>query len=91
MTKDEITKSLTITTDTNEPSGLMLDWVSDSELSITAPSGNIYTLNAGINFFSIAIGNGCTLYGNKLKVSNFETCYIMVYKDGNIVANIFVL
>jgi len=91
MTKDEITKALTITADTNEPSGLALDWVSDSELSITTPSGKVHTLNAGINFFSIATSNGCRLYGNKLKVSKFETCYIMVYKDGNIVANIFVL
>lgn len=90
MTKDEITKALTITADTNEPSGLMLDWVSDSELSITTPIGKVYTLNAGIGFFSIVISNGCSVYGNKLKVSKFKTCYIMVYQDGSIVANIFV-
>ena len=89
MNKEEITAALSITT-TGQASGLGLDWVSDSELSITTPSRKIFTLNAGIGFFSIAIGNGCMLYGNKLKVSKFEICYIMVYQDGSIVANISV-
>jgi hypothetical protein len=91
MTKDEITKALTTTADTNEPSGLALDWVSDTKLTVTMPSGKKFILKTEVNYFFIVVDGYCNIYGNKIRVEKYESCFIMVHNYGSIVANIFVL
>lgn len=94
MTKDEITKALTTTADTNEPSGLMLDWEGDIKLTVTAPDGLVsFTLSrngGGSVCFYVKIDDRCVIFGDKLTiVDSAAIMTVIIADDDNMVGKIY--
>ncbi len=86
MTKDEITKALTTTADTGEPSGLDLDWEKDDKLIVTMPDGlfsfTLLRANDDGIYFVIKINEYCSIFGDGITVTGMASIGTITVTEG---------